>query len=886
MADYELEDEYCSGCDLVINEGNVITFDDKVWHVKCFRCSNCRSRFQTNSNILILNQNPICEACSYTCEVCKKQIADQAVLLGDKSIQAFHRACFKCSTCQKSLEPTQYTLTKEGLQCSNCCLRNDASNDKATDTPQQTVADYSNVHSSHANGQINQSELDPNITITSSLHRSRPHFKPPTRSSSITKRPTRSHSLRSPNGQKVKLKKRQSMMPSRSFSERYLEERGPPTLPPLPFLEESVSEENLGQIIRGVRDAHLNNDDTVKTACVEGSSEASVVSEEEKHSGNGRISPQIETVVNDVESISPDISSELISLKALNIQLIEQLEQLRKELLKECALRQDLEKKYQILETERDLLSHSHEECTNQKKENVNMYRILSDNIEHLSIQKEEMETVIYELQVQKEKLYSDIDTLLRKKQIEFNSLSTSNEKVCDPYTIVSNDCLDSIKVPDPLATITSPLVMRPLPPSLNYAAKKSNNEKLSRRSAVVNQHNTSDNSNLNLAISYEDTGLSPVNGAECRPVNDTLDIPISIKPDAKKESKKFKWMGGNSSKAKGKHGNVGEKECDLDNTQISTNNRLKYKKSNISSPINNKAHTFTMYTFIRPLKCDHCREKMWGLQNKEMKCQLCGFRSHVKCSNLVMLDCPGHVQTEAEPSGVINMFGNELEDQLILEGRAIPLIVELCIDAVEKRGIMLEGIYRKSGPTSQMREIQSALARASNGEGPSPDLEDPDEFTDITAVTSILKQYFRELPVPLLTYDSYKDFMDALYTDVEEERLTLFKYTLSLLPKAYYDTLKYLVMHLIRIQQYESVNLMSIKNLAVVFGPTLMRNPDPSQEFYDTAGKNAVVEYLLCCAEDLFEEECSQPPATEYDYFSQIPNHDQSLDNPIPNMV
>lgn len=67
------------------------------------------------------------------------------------------------------------------------------------------------------------------------------------------------------------------------------------------------------------------------------------------------------------------------------------------------------------------------------------------------------------------------------------------------------------------------------------------------------------------------------------------------------------------------------------------------------------------------------------------------------------------------------------------------------------------EGIYRKSGAAGQMRQIQQCFEK-----GESPDLSDEDKWNDICAVTSVLKQYFRDLPDPLFTYDLHPQFMEA----------------------------------------------------------------------------------------------------------------------------
>jgi hypothetical protein len=69
-----------------------------------------------------------------------------------------------------------------------------------------------------------------------------------------------------------------------------------------------------------------------------------------------------------------------------------------------------------------------------------------------------------------------------------------------------------------------------------------------------------------------------------------------------------------------------------------------------------------------------------------------------------------------------------------------------------------LEGIYRKGGGTLQMRSIVSSFEK-----GEDIDLDDPGLFIDICAVTSVLKQYLRELPNPLFTYELYSSFMELI---------------------------------------------------------------------------------------------------------------------------
>lgn len=94
--------------------------------------------------------------------------------------------------------------------------------------------------------------------------------------------------------------------------------------------------------------------------------------------------------------------------------------------------------------------------------------------------------------------------------------------------------------------------------------------------------------------------------------------------------------------------------------------------------------------------------------------------------------------------------------ERVDFEGRIVPLLVEECIKAVEQRGLDYEGIYRKSGGAAQTRAIQLAFEQ-----GDKADLCNEDEYNDVCAITSVLKQYFRELPNPLLTFECYQELID-----------------------------------------------------------------------------------------------------------------------------
>ncbi|KAK4179237.1 putative Rho-type GTPase-activating protein [Triangularia setosa] len=193
-------------------------------------------------------------------------------------------------------------------------------------------------------------------------------------------------------------------------------------------------------------------------------------------------------------------------------------------------------------------------------------------------------------------------------------------------------------------------------------------------------------------------------------------------------------------------------------------------------------------------------------------------------------------------------LFGSELVERADYERRQIPNVVTRCIEEVELRGMDIEGIYRKTGGNSQVKMIQEGFDK--NGDF---DISDPD--LDITAVTSVLKQYFRKLPTPLLTFDVYERILESNMIQNESERCAHMRKTINTLPPKHRDCLEFLMFHLARVASRERENLMSPKNLAVVFAPTIMRDHSLEKEMTDMHVKNLAVQFLIENSHVIFGE-------------------------------
>ncbi|QDS70940.1 hypothetical protein FKW77_006883 [Venturia effusa] len=184
-------------------------------------------------------------------------------------------------------------------------------------------------------------------------------------------------------------------------------------------------------------------------------------------------------------------------------------------------------------------------------------------------------------------------------------------------------------------------------------------------------------------------------------------------------------------------------------------------------------------------------------------------------------------------------LFGQHLGLRCEFEKRVIPCIVSRCIEEVELRGMNVEGVYRKSGGTGQVNQVRLGFEKDNDF-----DISDPD--LDIHAVTSALKQYFRKLPVPLITFDVYDDLLDASRLEDKEERGLEMKAAVNMLPKPHKDCLEFLVFHLAKVMAQEKENLMTPLNLAVVFAPTIMRPRTIEREMSDMQAQRVAVQTLL----------------------------------------
>ncbi|KAJ1978142.1 Rho-type gtpase-activating protein [Dimargaris xerosporica] len=332
------------------------------------------------------------------------------------------------------------------------------------------------------------------------------------------------------------------------------------------------------------------------------------------------------------------------------------------------------------------------------------------------------------------------------------------------------------------------------------------------------------------------------------------------------------------------------------------------------------RQHMFQQQAFLRPVKCDMCADKIWNIQVKDLRCTICNYNCHAKCLLHVPPNCPGadyasnHVPlsgntlylhqngilasganqgspgSSTNDNGQDSMFGQPLLKQLGVEQREVPWIIQACIHGVEANGMLLEGIYRKSGPVSDVRALHQQIVQIASTGGhrsghpkATPQLRCETE-DDVTTLTSILKQYLRDLPEPLLTFDAYPKFIEAIHLPDLEARCKAIQPILHQLPHGHQTTMRFLMKHWLRVHRSAAHNKMPSKNLAVVLGPNLMRTKanDTGTEFKDMSAKNSVVELLISQAGRFWPSESVLGTASQAEqYAGTLFSRDNSVKPP-----
>ncbi|KAL8376801.1 hypothetical protein RB595_007764 [Gaeumannomyces hyphopodioides] len=147
-----------------------------------------------------------------------------------------------------------------------------------------------------------------------------------------------------------------------------------------------------------------------------------------------------------------------------------------------------------------------------------------------------------------------------------------------------------------------------------------------------------------------------------------------------------------------------------------------------------------------------------------------------------------------------------------------LPAVVYRCIQYLEsKNAIAEEGIFRLSGSNVVIKQLRERFNTESD-----VNLVTDSNYHDIHAVASLLKLYLRELPTTILTRDLHAHFLSVTEMPNSAAKIAALGDLVERLPQANATLLRYLIAFLIKIINNAGQNKMTVRNVGIVFSPTL----------------------------------------------------------------
>uniref|UniRef100_A0A4W4EIT9 Rho GTPase-activating protein 26 n=1 Tax=Electrophorus electricus TaxID=8005 RepID=A0A4W4EIT9_ELEEL len=166
--------------------------------------------------------------------------------------------------------------------------------------------------------------------------------------------------------------------------------------------------------------------------------------------------------------------------------------------------------------------------------------------------------------------------------------------------------------------------------------------------------------------------------------------------------------------------------------------------------------------------------------------------------------------------------------------------VIKKFIHAVETRGIDEQGLYRIVGVSSRVQKLLSLAMDPKT----CADVELDSPEWEIKTITSAIKHYLRYRPQHTHTHTHTHGSAEL---DNPEARVEEVHAIVHRLPEKNRQMLELLTRHLANVASHHQQNLMTVANLGVVFGPTLLR---PQEEtvaaIMDIKFQNIVVEILI----------------------------------------
>ncbi|KAK7489373.1 hypothetical protein BaRGS_00019317 [Batillaria attramentaria] len=151
-----------------------------------------------------------------------------------------------------------------------------------------------------------------------------------------------------------------------------------------------------------------------------------------------------------------------------------------------------------------------------------------------------------------------------------------------------------------------------------------------------------------------------------------------------------------------------------------------------------------------------------------------------------------------------------------------VPLIFQAMVSYLEKEALEVEGILRVPGAVTRVKQLRHELEEKFYA--------GTFNWSEVTPndCAALLKQFLRELPIPLLTYDYLEAFPQVEHIPKTLEQLKALNLLILLLPTEHRDMLRVLLLFLRNIVSHSNHNKMGLNNISMIMAPNLFLAPSP----------------------------------------------------------
>ncbi|EAL67979.1 RhoGAP domain-containing protein [Dictyostelium discoideum AX4] len=205
-----------------------------------------------------------------------------------------------------------------------------------------------------------------------------------------------------------------------------------------------------------------------------------------------------------------------------------------------------------------------------------------------------------------------------------------------------------------------------------------------------------------------------------------------------------------------------------------------------------------------------------------------------------------------AMPKGNTKVFGMALSTITEREKSDIPMIIDKSIQfLLLEENITQEGIFRVSPNQKQLTDLKNNVNAGY--------ITTLDGIDDAHLISSFVKAFLREMPIPLFTFDLYHSLVDCV---INEEKYDCDKIKISnaivlvlqKLPKPNFLLAKSLISLLWKISTKSSQNKMTTSNLAVTVAPNVLY--PKLLDIRSLTNANATIEFIISNFNNIFNNQ------------------------------